>query len=106
MAHSRPSPSPSPALMLSAAVALAAPLLTAAAPPSGSPAPPAAAPAALQGQLPINLEASKTDIDGRTNTLVFTDVVITQGGLRVQAEHAHATGLNFATSHRSFAGQG
>src|SRR5256885_12323531 len=47
-------------------------------------------------QQPINLDAASTEVDGRTNTLVFTDVVISQGATRVQAEHARATGLNFA----------
>jgi lipopolysaccharide transport protein LptA len=104
MAHSHPSRSLSRALLLGAATALAPPFPAAAAPPAAGAAPPPAAAASPQ-ELPINLEASKTDIDGRTNTLVFTDVVITQGGLRVQADHAHATGLNFANSHWSFEGK-
>src|SRR5256885_4641798 len=51
-------------------------------------------------QQPINLDAASTEVDGRTNTLVFTDVVISQGATRVQAEHARATGLNFANRDR------
>src|ERR1700686_5389842 len=63
-------------------------------------------PSALQpGQQPINLEASSTEVDGRTNTLVFSDVVISQGATRVQADHAHATGLNFANSRWTFEGK-
>ena len=65
-----------------------------------------APPAALQpGQPPINLEATSTEVDGRTNTLVFSDVVISQGATRVQADHAHATGLNFANSRWTFEGK-
>ena len=81
---------------------LPAAALAAAAAPAQTPA--AAQPALQVGEQPINLEASKTDIDGRTNTLVFTDVVISQGNLRVQAEHARATGLNFANSRWNFEG--
>lgn len=63
-------------------------------------------PSALQpGQPPINLEATSTEVDGRTNTLVFSDVVISQGATRVQADHAHATGLNFANSRWTFEGK-
>jgi lipopolysaccharide transport protein LptA len=65
-----------------------------------------APPSALQpGQPPINLEATSTEVDGRTNTLVFSDVVISQGATRVQADHAHATGLNFANSRWTFEGK-
>jgi lipopolysaccharide transport protein LptA len=72
---------------------------------SGAAAAPAP-PSALQpGQPPINLEATSTEVDGRTNTLVFSDVVISQGATRVQADHAHATGLNFANSRWTFEGK-
>jgi len=80
---------------------LAAALLSAAVAPAVG-APDAAPPPPQQ---PINLDAASTEVDGRTNTLVFTDVVISQGATRVQAEHAHATGLNFANSRWSFDGQ-
>ena len=80
-------------------------LLLAVALASGAAAAPAP-PAALQpGQPPINLEATSTEVDGRTNTLVFSDVVISQGATRVQADHAHATGLNFANSRWTFEGK-
>jgi len=87
---------------------LAAALLSAAvtpavgAPEAAAPAPPPVPPPAQQ---PINLDAASTEVDGRTNTLVFTDVVISQGATRVQAEHAHATGLNFANSRWTFDGK-
>ena len=80
-------------------------LLLAAALASGAAAAPVP-PSALQpGQQPINLEATSTEVDGRTNTLVFSDVVISQGATRVQADHAHATGLNFANSRWTFEGK-
>ena len=55
-------------------------------------------------ELPINVDASKVEIDAGTNTLAYTDVTISQGNTRVQADHAHATGLNFANSRWSFDG--
>jgi lipopolysaccharide transport protein LptA len=80
-------------------------LLLAVALASGAAAAPAP-PSALQpGQPPINLVATSTEVDGRTNTLVFSDVVISQGATRVQADHAHATGLNFANSRWTFEGK-
>jgi lipopolysaccharide transport protein LptA len=82
------------ALLLAAAAAAAQ--VRSAAPPQ---------PALQVGQQPINLDASKTEVDARTNTLLFTDVVISQAGMRVQAEHAQATGLNFANSRWTFEGK-
>ena len=78
-------------------------LLLAAALAGGAAAAPAPAPP--PAQQPINLDAASTEVDGRTNTLVFSDVVISQGATRVQAEHAHATGLNFANSRWTFEGK-
>jgi lipopolysaccharide transport protein LptA len=54
--------------------------------------------------LPVSLDAASSEIDAKTNALVFKDVVISQGNMRVQAEHAHATGLNFANSRWDFEG--
>jgi lipopolysaccharide transport protein LptA len=48
--------------------------------------------------LPINLEAASSDFDYRNNTLLFSRVKITQGPLQVEAQEAHATGLNFENS--------
>src|SRR5262249_3904084 len=49
-------------------------------------------------RLPIDIASSKIDYKG--DTVVFQDVVITQGDTKVQADHAHATGLdNFDNSH-------
>jgi lipopolysaccharide transport protein LptA len=66
---------------------------------------PAPAPLPQEGAAPINLEAASSDVDYRTNTVVFRDVVISQGSTRIQAEHAHATGLNFANSRWTFEGK-
>jgi lipopolysaccharide transport protein LptA len=60
--------------------------------------------AAQPGQQPITVDAASSEVDYRTNTLVFSQVVITQGTMRVQADHAHATGLNFANSRWTFDG--
>jgi lipopolysaccharide transport protein LptA len=54
--------------------------------------------------LPVALDAASSEIDAKTNALVFRNVVISQGNMRVQAEHAHATGLNFANSRWNFDG--
>jgi lipopolysaccharide transport protein LptA len=73
-------------------------------------APAAAAPAAATAltqpsrQLPITVDAASSEVDYRTNTVVFSQVVISQGAMRVQADHAHASGLNFANSRWTFEG--
>lgn len=54
--------------------------------------------------LPVSVDASSSEIDAKTNALVFTNVVISQGDMRVQADHARATGLNFANSRWNFDG--
>ena len=83
----------------------------AAPPPAPPPAPavsaaaPGAAPSpALSSQLPITVDASSSDVDYKTHTYTFEKVVISQGALRVQADHARATGLDFANSHWTFDG--
>ncbi len=54
-------------------------------------------------RLPIDIASSKVDYKG--DTVVFQDVVITQGETRVQADRAHATGLdNFDNSRWTFEG--
>jgi lipopolysaccharide transport protein LptA len=59
--------------------------------------------AAVTRKLPIDVASSKVDYKG--DTVVFQDVVITQGDTKVQADHAHATGLdNFDNSHWTFDG--
>jgi lipopolysaccharide transport protein LptA len=54
--------------------------------------------------LPVSVDAASSEVDYKTNTVVFSNVVISQGTMRVQAEHAHATGLNFANSKWNFDG--
>jgi len=54
--------------------------------------------------LPINVDAASSDVDYRSNTVVFRDVVITQGSARVAAENARATGLDFIDSTWEFTG--
>ena len=54
-------------------------------------------------QLPIDVASSKVDYKG--DTVVFEDVVITQGETKVQADHAHAKGLeDFNNSRWTFDG--
>ena len=54
-------------------------------------------------KLPIDVASSKVDYKG--DTVEFKDVVITQGDTKVQADRAHATGLdNFDNSHWTFEG--
>jgi lipopolysaccharide transport protein LptA len=62
------------------------------------------APAQDRRQQPIALDAASSEVDYRTNRVVFTDVVITQGEIRVAAERAEATGLNFENSSWTFTG--
>jgi lipopolysaccharide transport protein LptA len=54
--------------------------------------------------LPVSVDAASSEVDYKTNTVVFTNVIITQGTMRVQADHARATGLNFANSRWNFEG--
>ena len=56
-------------------------------------------------QQPIALDAASSEVDYKTNTVVFKDIVIAQGNIKVQAEHAHATGLNFDNSRWTFEGK-
>ena len=72
--------------------------------PAALPAATAAPLAAAGHQLPITVDAASSEVDYRTNTVVFTQVVISQGAMRVQADHAHASGLNFANSRWTFDG--
>jgi lipopolysaccharide transport protein LptA len=54
-------------------------------------------------RLPIDIASSKVDYKG--DTVVFQDVTITQGETKVQADRAHATGLdNFDNSRWTFEG--
>jgi len=56
-------------------------------------------------RLPVTLEARSSDFDYRSQVLVFAGVVIVQGEVRIVAEHARATGLDFEDSQWEFSGQ-
>jgi lipopolysaccharide transport protein LptA len=75
------------------------------APATPAPATPAAAAAATPSrQLPITVDAASSEVDYKSSTVVFSQVVISQGAMRIQADHAHASGLNFANSRWTFDG--
>jgi lipopolysaccharide transport protein LptA len=54
---------------------------------------------------PVQLDAASSDVDYKTNTVVFRDVVVSQGAIRVTAEQARATGLNFDDAVWTFSGR-
>jgi lipopolysaccharide transport protein LptA len=71
----------------------------------------AAAPRAKAGSLPdfsglpVQLEAAGgSEMDLQTRELILKKVVISQGTMRISAERARATGLNFANSRWNFEG--
>lgn len=92
-------------------LALGALLVLAAGPGQGA-EPPTAAPAdasaaasrSTSRDLPVSLDAASSEVDYRSNTVNFRDVVISQGGMRVAAESARATGLNFENATWDFRG--
>lgn len=65
---------------------------------------PAHAAGPRQSDLPISLDAASSDFDYRNNTLRFREVRIVQGNVRVEANEATATGLNFENSRWEFRG--
>ena len=46
----------------------------------------------------ITLDAASSEVDYRANALLFRDVIITQGQVRVVAQRARSTGLDFDDS--------
>jgi lipopolysaccharide transport protein LptA len=64
-----------------------------------------AATAQDRSQLPIKVEARSSDFDYRANRLVFDEVTIVQGEIRIVAERAVASGLDFEDSGWEFTGQ-
>jgi lipopolysaccharide transport protein LptA len=51
------------------------------------------------------IDVSSSKIDYKGDTVIFTDVVITQGETKVQADRAHGTGIDdFDNSHWTFEG--
>lgn len=61
-------------------------------------------PAPGRSTLPITVEADSSDFDYRNEALRFTKVRITQGDVRVEADQATASGLNFDNSRWQFEG--
>ena len=59
---------------------------------------------AAQPVPPISLVAQSSEIDYRNNDLIFRKVRISQGTMSVEADLAHATGLDFENSHWVFRG--
>jgi lipopolysaccharide transport protein LptA len=58
----------------------------------------------LADDQPIKLDAGSSDMDVKSNQLVFHSIRIAQGGLAVEADEATATGLDFKDSHWLFRG--
>lgn len=57
-----------------------------------------------QSRLPIDLEASSSEVDRRSERLLFQDIHITQGTLSIRADHAEAARLDFENSRWTFRG--
>lgn len=55
-------------------------------------------------RLPITVEAKSSDFDYKNSVLVFEDVKIVQGPVRITAETARASGLDFEESGWEFSG--
>src|SRR5215469_4080734 len=52
----------------------------------------------------IDLDAKSQQLDYKTNTVIFHNIVVSQGATRVRADYARATGLNFTNSRWTFQG--
>ena len=61
-------------------------------------------PLSLNPQQKINVDAASQELDYKTNTVVFRQIVVSQGATRVRADRANATGLNFENSRWTFRG--
>jgi lipopolysaccharide transport protein LptA len=59
----------------------------------------------LSKDQPIDLAAASSDFDYKKNALLFKQVKIAQGPLKVEADEASATGLNFEESDWTFSGK-
>jgi lipopolysaccharide transport protein LptA len=57
-----------------------------------------------RSQLPITVEARSSDFDYKNSILKFNDVTIVQGGIRITAATAQASGLDFQDSRWEFGG--
>lgn len=66
-----------------------------------------AAPAASQlddFRLPVIIDAERTDYDGKTSMLRFSGLRLTQGGIGIEADVAHASRMDFDNSVWRFSG--
>src|SRR6185312_15329170 len=59
---------------------------------------------AIAGAAAARSDAAAQQLDYKTNTVVFRQIVVSQGATRVRADHASATGLNFENSRWTFQG--
>ena len=57
-----------------------------------------------RSKLPIKVEARASSFDSKVNVLVFDEITISQGDIRITAQRAQATGLNFDDSRWEFSG--
>ncbi len=57
-----------------------------------------------RAQLPIQVEARSSDFDYQNGVLVFDAITITQGQIRITADRAVASGLDFEESSWEFSG--
>jgi lipopolysaccharide transport protein LptA len=87
-----------PASMVSSLLKLACAMLFAA-------AVAAAAQEAERSQLPIKVEARSSDFDYQKGVLAFDGITISQGEIRITAERAVASGLDFEDSRWEFNGK-
>ncbi len=55
-------------------------------------------------QMPVIIDADRTDYDGKTSMLRFTNLRLTQGGIGIQADTAHASRMDFDDSVWRFSG--
>lgn len=53
----------------------------------------------------ITLDAASSEVDYRANALLFRDIIITQGKVRVVAQRARSTGLDFDDSTWTLSGE-
>ncbi len=58
-----------------------------------------------RSSLPISLDAASSEVDYKSQTVVFKDIIVTQGDIRVQAQRARAAGgLDFDNAQWTFEG--
>jgi lipopolysaccharide transport protein LptA len=53
---------------------------------------------------PISINAASSEVDYRTGTVAFRDIIVSQGGIRVVADTARVTGLGGESSRWTFEG--